>query len=808
MFRNYIKIAWRSLARHKLISFVNLFGLTMGLACCLLIAAYIYRELSFDRYHKNASEIYRLTRQFNTSEGVKSLELSSVSPPFGYYFPAEFPEVEAMTRLLPIGNTPMMAGENKFNENNIFAADPQLFHLFDVSLQSGNPETALSDPFSILLSKESAQRYFGNENPLEKTIRFNSLFDLKITGVFESFPGNSHLQPEMLISFSTLRDSSVYGEEALRTNWGNNAFLTYLKFPPGYDVSKVEARFPAFVDKYLTPVYQSAVPASKLTSLKLQPLTSIHLYSHLDDEGGMNGDITRVYIFAAIALFILIIACINYMNLATARSSLRAREIGIRKVVGARKKSLVLQFLGESVLTCFISLFLALGLAFAAIPVINQATQQSLSLTFLFTPVAIAVLLAVPLVLGLLAGIYPALFLSSFNPTRTLKGLLSAAGARYSLRQLLVVLQFSIGIVLIIVTVMVFRQLDFLRSKSLGYDKEQVITLNLSTEVQDRYDAFRTEMLAKSVVKDMARSTRIPTGRLLDNSGAFVRSGDSLVPVTVDIRQVTVDFDFAATYGLEMQNGRFFSRQYGSDSASFVINEAAVRAIGWPMDDAVGRPFQYGNQQGQIIGVVKDFHFESLHQSISPMVFLYPGEVPNSYRNLSIKMPAGQLPANLASLEDAWKQYFPATPFDYSFVDERYARLYEAENIQAKLFSFFSVVAIIIACLGLFGLSAFSISQRVREIGVRKVLGASVGNIVVLVSTGFLKLVLVAALLAFPLAWLAMSKWLENFAYRVGLAWWVFIAAALLAAIVAAVTISFLAVKAALSNPVKNLRTE
>lgn len=807
MIRNYLKIAWRNMLRYKFISFINLFGLTIGLACCLLIGAYIFRELSYDRYHKNADNIYRLTRTFYTQEGNVSLRLSTVAPPFGHYMPGEFPEIVKMTRMLNAGNSPLMVGEKRFNESGIYLADEFLFDVFDVNVKKGNPASALAEPYSVMLSEEMAEKYFGKEDPMDKSIRFNSTFDIRVTGVYESFPSNSHVRPDILLSFSTLRDSTIYGEEGLRTNWGNNSFLTYFLFPPNYDVKNTLSRFPAFIDKHLKSVYGAAEP-SKMTTLDLQPLKSIHLHSNMDDEGGSNGDIKRVYIFSAIALFILLIACINYMNLSTARSSLRAREIGIRKVVGARKGALVAQFLSESVLICWLAILLAAALSFMLLPVISRITGQELSMDWLWQPSMLIVFICTPFVLGILAGIYPALFLSSFQPVKTLKSLFTPKGKSISFRKVLVVSQFGISIVLIITTLIVLQQLDFIQKKSLGYDREKLISFSASAEMTNGFDAFRADMMNESSVVNMTRSSRIPTGRLLDNSGASAPSGDSMVPITADIKYLVTDYDFASTYGIKMQSGRYFSRDFGSDTANYVINEATVKVLGWKPEEAIGRTLVYGGDKGTIIGVTKDFHFESLHQVISPMIFRYANPATTSFGRLSVKLSSGDVGNAIASLEKKWRQHFPETPFDYTFIDERYKNLYEAESRQASLFSYFSGIAILIACLGLFGLSAFSISQRVKEIGVRKVLGASVQNIVVLLSTDFLKLVAIAAAIAFPIAWYVMNNWLKNFAYRIDIAWWVFLVAGVLAAFVALATISYLAIRAALSNPVKSLRTE
>lgn len=809
MIKNYFKIAFRNLVKHKFISFINLFGLTVGLTCCLLITTYILDELSYDRYNKNADNIYRVTRTFNNAEGVVSLTLSTIAPAFGYYLPGDFPEIQKMTRLLANGPTPIKYGEKKFNEKNVFFADENLFDVFTVNVLKGNPKTALTDPFSVMLTEEEAKKYFGDEDPINKTIRFNSQVDFKVTGIYKAFPSNAHMHPTMLLSFNSLRDSVIYGAENLRTSWGNNSFFTYLLLPKEYSPKNMVARFPAFVDKRMTgQEYQGQQP-SKFTKLGLQKLTDIHLYSHTDYEAEPNGDISRVYIFSAIALFILLIACINYMNLSTARSALRAREIGIRKVIGARKKELILQFLGESVLICWAAILLAFLLTFFTLPFLNTVSGKEISFAVLFKWQIIVSLLVTPFLVGIISGIYPALFMSSFKPVKTLKGLFKVKGGNISFRKVLVVTQFSIGIILIITTIIVFQQLHYMQRKSLGFDKERIVTMSYTNEVNKQYDAFRTELLQNSSFKNVTRSSRIPTGRLLDNMGAYTLSGDSMIPVTTDIKFVTSDYDFVSTFGISLKAGRFFSREFGTDTASFVINESAVTALGWKnAQDALGKDFKYGNNKGHIIGVINDFHFESMHQPIVPLVLLLPPPSQLYYNNFSIKLASNNIPASMIYLENIYKKYFPETPLDYTFLDQNFDKLYQTEQRQATLFTAFACIAIFIACLGLFGLSAFAISQRIKEIGVRKVLGANINSIVSLLSKDFLKLVGIAAVLAFPVAWYGMNNWLKDFAYRINIQWWVFVLAGLLAALIAFVTVSFQAIKAAVANPVKSLRTE
>jgi putative ABC transport system permease protein len=660
-----------------------------------------------------------------------------------------------------------------------------------------------------MLTEETAKKYFGDEDPMDKTIRFNSQFDVKVTGIYKAFPSNAHMHPGMLLSFNTLKDSAVYGEKNLQTSWGNNSFFTYLLMPGNFSPQHLVSQFPAFVDRHMTgKEYVGNIP-SKLTKLGLQKLTDIHLYSHTDYEAEPNGDISRVYIFSAIALFILLIACINYMNLSTARSALRAREIGIRKVIGARRKELIGQFLGESVLICWAAILLAGALTYFALPWLNKVSGQELSLGTLFKWKIIAPLLLTPFVVGIISGIYPALFMSSFQPVKTLKGLFKAGGSSISFRKVLVVAQFAISIILIITTAIVFQQLHYVQTKSLGFDKERVVTMAYTNEVNKQYDAFRTDLLQNTAFKNMTRSSRIPTGRLLDNMSAYTLSGDSMKPVMTDIKFVCSDHDFVATFGIPMVAGRFFSREYGTDTASFVINESSVKALGWKSAaDAVGKDFKYGNQKGHIIGVINDFHFESMHQAIAPMVLVMFPPSQAYYNNLSVKIAGTNISSALAFMEKTWKKYFPQTPPDYTFLNENFDKLYQSEQKQATLFTVFACVAIFIACLGLFGLSAFAISQRIKEIGVRKVLGANVGGIVGLLSKDFLKLVAFAALMAFPVAWYAMNNWLKDFAYRINIQWWVFVVAGIVAALIAFLTVSFQAIKAAVANPVKSLRTE
>ena len=521
MIKNYLKIAYRNLVKYKFISFINIFGLTVGLACCMLILTYILNELSYDKYQPNADRVYRVTRTFlNPETKTVSLTLSTISPPFAPLLKNDFGEIEDITRTLTNGTTPMKYEEKMFNEENVMFADDHFFNFFKADVVKGDPKRALTDPYTVMMTEEIAKKYFGNDEPMNKMIRINlgNYFDFKVTGVYKTFPSNTHFHPDIMLSFNTLNDTLIYGAENLRTNWSNNSFFTYIRLPNHYDPKKLEAQFPAFVDKHMGDEYTTIKP-SQGTYLGLQKLTDIHLRSHTDYEAEENGDIKRVYIFSAIALFILLIACINYMNLSTSRSTLRAKEIGIRKVAGAERKEIVFQFLSESILVSYVSLVLAIALTWLTLPWLNKISGQHLTIDILLKWQIIVPLLLIPFVVGIISGIYPALFMSSFQPIKVLKGFLKAGGG-ISFRKVLVTLQFAISIILIIATGIVFWQMRYMQNKILGFDKEHIITLPYSPQLNDRYEAFRNELLANSNIKNVGRSSRIPTGRLLDANGS------------------------------------------------------------------------------------------------------------------------------------------------------------------------------------------------------------------------------------------------------------------------------------------------
>jgi putative ABC transport system permease protein len=812
MIRNYLRSALRNIKRHPFISFINIFGLTVGLTCCLLILAYIINERSYDKFNKNANDIYRVTRTFYTAPGVESLHLSSVAPPFGPLLQTAFSDIKKITRVLPNGNTALKYKDKLFNEKSAAFADENFFTFFDVPIVKGDSKRGLSDPYSIMLSEAMAKKYFGDEDPLNKGIRLDNIgHDFKVTGIYQSFPANSHLHPEILMSFNTLKDTAIYGEKQLQTNFGNNSFYTYLLFPKGYNVSHISATLPDFLDRY---VHLQGMPGNikthQATKLTLQKLTDIHLTSHLDDEYEENGDIKRVYIFSAIALFILLIACINYMNLSTARSALRAREIGIRKVIGAQRKEIISQFLSESVLITLMALALAFVLTVVLIPFVNNISSQHLSISSLLQWSVLAPILLLPFIIGLVSGIYPAIFMSSFLPVKVLKGIIKTGQGGISFRKVLVVLQFSISIILIVATTVVFQQLQYIQNKALGFNKDHIVTIDYVNPLTRQFDAFKDDLKKNTFIKEVGRSSRIPSGRLLDDQNAQIIEGSSSQPIKIDLKYITADYGFIPAYGMQMAAGRNFSKEFSTDTNNFVINEEAVKEFGWGgVQNALGKDLQYGNTKGKIIGVVKDFHFESLHQKIIPLLLSLPAPQNGYYGKISIKIDGSNPRAAVQTIQDTWHKYLPETPFDYTFLDEKFGQLYNSEQQQGSLFTIFSCIAIFIACLGLFGLSAFTITQRIKEIGVRKVLGASVPQIVRELSKDFLKLVIIAAFIALPIAYFVMKNWfLGGFAFHINISWWVLLLAGLLALIIAFVTISFQSIKAAMMNPVKSLRSE
>lgn len=812
MFVNYLKVALRSIYRNKLTSFINIAGLALALSSALLITFYVVDELHYDKHHPQADRLYRVTRYFYDQDGNASLRLSNVAPPIGMLMRNDFPEIENLFRMLPINTTITLredGNEDKsFRERNIFVTEPEILDMLEVTLVEGNKATALEKPSTMVVSEAMAEKYFGSTQVQGKTLELFG-FPVQITGVFKPFKPQTHFHPDFMISFSTLNDSTVYGRRRLETNWGNNAFGTYFLLKEGEDPKALESKLPDFLDRHFGTYARANFGvspdfvASKVTSLQLQKITDIHLHSHLDDELEPPGNINTVYLMGTIGLFIILIAGFNFINLSTAQATKRSKEVGIRKVAGAFRTQLMNQYLSESVLISLFACALAFGGGYFALEWLNGFTGKSIS--FLGNPALLLATLAGTIIIGLLAGLYPALVISSFRPVLILKG--KQTGGKPTLRRALVVVQFSISIILIIATAVIFSQLDYLNNKDLGYAKDQVITLPYYNDLNNNFDAFYNALTEHASIKNAGRSSRIPTGRLLDSMGAQIRKGDSLQNVGSRIAFIRVDHTFFNTYNIPFVAGRNFSKEVRTDdSLGYVLNEAALVAMG--VDDPaslIDQEFSYGGVNGKVIGVVKDFHFESLHQAINPIIFLIQRA---TYNSLSVQVAGTNFQEGLNHIEKVWREFLPNRLFEYTFMNERYNNLYQNETKQSQLFTGFSLLAIFIACLGLFGLATFNTLQRIKEIGIRKVLGASVPNILTLLSREIILLVVVANVIAWPVAWYFMDKWLNTFAYHIEMNVLLYVLAAFVAIAIALVTVSSQTLKAAMSNPANTLRYE
>ena len=795
MLKNYLKMTLRTLRRYKGYTFINIVGLAVGMAACILILLYIEDELSYDTYHEHAGQIYRVTQEQFDEHGTSGLHRVMLDPPIAPLLKADFPEVTHAARLTPVG--PLLSYQDRhIDSGRCYWTDPDLFDIFSIPLRAGDPQTALVDPFSLVLSASKAEALFGEEDPMGQTVIVNNEEAFKVTGVFEDLPRNTHLRIDVLGSMATME--RWFG--ALR--WDSPNYVTYVRLAEGASPEQLTQKLPQFLTDHL------GEEAPRSNRLHLQPLTDIHLRSHLVGELAPNGDIRYVYLFSAVALFILLIACINFMNLSTARSAQRAREVGMRKVVGARRVELIQQFIGESILLAFLSLALSVMLVEMALPFFNDFTGKTLGFRAQDFALHLGLLVGIGLLVGVAAGSYPAFYLSAFHPVAVLKGrfLPKHSGSRF--RATLVVTQFVIAVVLLISTFAVYRQLAFISDQKLGFDKEQVLILPTVWDLKENFDPFREQLLAHPDVHSVAQSNPIPSRQLMFSIEATVQRVAATQLSTTTLYPVFTDAHFFPTYGIEFAAGRNFSDEFASDAdTGFILNETAAEALGWSApSDAIEAPLKVGGWQGSVIGVVKDFHLESLHQKIAPMVFYMD---PRNFRAVSMKIRAGtDLPALIDFLEGKWQQHEPNTPLFYSFLDERFGAVYEAEQKLGRIFGTFAALAIFITCLGLFGMAAFTVERRTKEIGIRKALGATVSGIVLLFSKGFLRLVLIAVAVATPIAYFVMERWLGTFAYHAGLSWWLFGLAGLLALLVALLTVSYQATRAAFVNPVKSLRYE
>lgn len=817
MLKNYLTIAWRNLMKNKTFSFINIFGLAIGLTCCLLISLYLYNELSYDVYHKHGDRVYQLGTTF-IREGQEDDNSANTPGPMAAAMQMEFPEIENTTRLIKtfaddktlLQYTPIKGDVRSFYETQGYLADSTFFQMFTYAFREGSAAKALVEPNSLVLSEEIADKIFGKEPALNKIIRISSStngdYDFKVTGVFTPHKHPTHIDARF---FMSVKGGDVEQFIRNRTDLAsNNMFYTYFLLKPGSDVKKLEAKFPAFIDKY------AGKDLKAMGFYKKQFLTSlrdIHLFSRTTSNVTPPGSVTYLYILASIALFTLLIACINFMNLSTARSSKRSAEVGVRKVLGAERSSLIKQFLGESLLMAFMSFLLALVLVQLLLPLFSQVSGKSFSFSIQQFALIFLSFFVLAMITGFLAGSYPAFYLSSFKPVRVLKGRFTNSLAAISLRKALVIVQFVISVVLIIASVVISNQMNYMRSKDLGFQKEQQIVIPMrSSAAKNSYVSLRNELEKNSFIQSVGASEYYP-GILNPRDMPLYKEGKTMNEAQ-RVYMNGVDDKFLPTLGIEPIAGRLFSNQFPADTGyRMILNNRAVSKMGFASaQDAIGKnvviDWQGTTYRFEVIGVVKDFHFQDLHVPIEPYGFqLNTG---SGYNYLIAHAKAGQLDRTLKSIETTWDRFNPNEPFEYSFLDDDFAKNYVAENRLASIVKYFTIIAILISCLGLFGLATFSAEQRTKEIGIRKVLGATSYSIVGLLSKDFLKLVTVAVLVASPIAWYIMYKWLQDFEYRVSIGWWMFLAAAMVALVIAFVTISVQAVRAANTNPVKNLRTE
>jgi putative ABC transport system permease protein len=806
MFRNCFKMAVRSLWRNKGISAINIFGLSVGIATCLLILMFVQNELSYDRFNEKADRIVRVVLHGEMQGG--QIKESSIMAPVGQIIKASFPEVEEATRIKNFGMPRITCGSKTFKDDAMAFVDSNFFRVFTIPLIKGNAGTALMQPNTAVISRATAEKYFGNEDPIGKVITLkDNNAAVTITGLIDKVPANSHFHFDVFTSMSTF-------PEASDQTWMQGSYYTYLVLREHYDYKKLEAKLPQLIDKYLAPQFQQAMGISfseyrskgNDLTLALQPLTDIHLHSDLSRDMEPYGDIHYVYIFSAIAVFMLLIACINFMNLCTASASKRAREVGIRKVLGSARLQLIGQFLSESLLLTFLALILALGLVYWTLPLFNDLAGQNLSLHFGEHRWIIPGLIFFGLFTGILAGSYPAFFLSSFNPVEVFKARFTSGKKSIGLRSGLVVFQFFISISLIIGTTVVYKQLSYIRNKNLGYDKEQVIVVEDTYWLGDNQDAFRQELLNDPRIANVTSSAYLPAGPSYSNN--FFAYPDEQSAQIIKTLRYDVDYNYIPTLGMQIAKGRNFSKEYGSDSTAVIINETAAKFFGWN-GNAVGHTISHKENDGKkytyrVVGIVKDFHFRSLHEIITPLVMI----LANDHNAMEVKVKTADIAGVLSAIKNNWDNLKPESPFSYSFLDERFNSMYRSEQNIGRILGIFAGLTIFVACLGLFGLATFTAEQRRKEISIRKVLGADITGIVSLLSKDFLKLVIIAFIISAPVAWLVMDKWLQDFVYRVNISWWVFALTAALAIIITLVTVSLQAFRAAIANPINSLRSE
>jgi putative ABC transport system permease protein len=786
MLKSYMKTSWRSLLRYKVYSTINLFGLAIGIACSLLIFLWIQDELSYDRFHENSDRIYRVVTESQSDGNVNRIAITPA--PLASALTEDFPGIVKAVTL--DNNVFFIRYQNRRFNERVFFSDPEFFDIFTLPLIKGDSKTALKEPYTIVISESASNKYFGEDDPLGKILTFDKEWTFKITGVFKDIPENSHLRFDFLASIMSYK--SRYMDQ-----WGVSNFHTYVLTSEEFSPERFQDLIPDFVEKYRGSEVRHVYKLQYL----LQPITSIHLHSHLKGEVRPNGNMNNIFIFSAIALFILLIACFNYINLSTARYTTRVKEVGIRKVVGAHRLHIIKQFLGESTYITFIALIIAVITAHLLLPIFNSLAGKELGINYIENHELWIFMILIILGISAASGSYPALLFSVFRPANVLKGTECVRMKGHFLRKTLIVVQFAISIIFIVGTLTIHNQLNYVRNKKLGFNKEHVVNIPLYDEdALNKIEIIKNEFLQNSNILSVSASGYRPGGVVYNQSYWYEGASEDK---NLMIQWIAVDHDFLNTYEIELVTGRNFSKQFPSDiEQAYILNESAVKEIGW--ESPLGKQFEI-NKKGTVIGVIKDFHFESLHQKLEPMALcVYPG----AFECLAVRIRPGNIPNVLNFMQNKWQNLVPNQVFQFSFLDEDYDNLYRAETRLSKIFSYITFFTIVIACLGLFGLTALITELRTKEIAVRKVLGASITGIVAMLSREFLKLVLAANIIAWPVAWYAVNKWLGNFSYRINLGIWIFFLSGILVLVIAFAAVIYQSVKAAAANPIDLIRYE
>ncbi|MGB2759312.1 ABC transporter permease [Maribacter stanieri] len=810
MFKNYIKIAWRSLKKQAFFTFLNTFGLAIGMAGALMISLYIYDELSYDKMFADADRIYRIDADIKF--GGAEIKAAESAPPMAGALKRDYSQVESTVRFRTLGSmyVKKVGGETSSKENKVTYADSTFFQFFGIDLLAGNSKTALTGTNSLVLTKTAAEKYFGSTDVLGQNMLLDNSDTYTVTGVIDDMPKNSYFNE---YSVFLAMAGNVASREEL---WGSNNYFTFVKLIPEAKVEDFQAPLQGMLERYMLPWAQKYFPGMTAESFAASgnyiryhtiALTDIHLHSDRSSEMNATSSMQNIYILSFIGLFLIILASVNFMNLSTAHSLKRAKEVGVRKTLGSNKMNLIFQFLTESGLIAFISLIAALLITMITLPFFNGFTGKSIAIPF-SQPLFWFLLLAATILLGLFSGCYPAFFMSRFTPVKTLKGGASESVGNGRVRNALVIFQFSISVFLIVSTLVVFQQLNFIQSKDLGFTKDQVLLINEISPLGSKTNAFKEEILKMGNVENVTLSNFYPTPSWRSDT-SFFQEGTKSQENAIQMQTWDVDMDYLKTLEMDVVAGRDFNKQYASDSTAIIINEATLPILNVTAQEALGmriseeidmeNPTYY-----TIIGVVKDFHFKSLRENIGALGL----HIENNAENMAVRLSGGDYSKSIAEIENIWNSMAPGQPFDYQFMDEAFYSTYNSEQKLSQIFFIFTILSIFIACLGLFGLAAFNAEKRTKEIGVRKVLGATVSQISYRLTVDFLKLVGVAILISLPLGWFAMNKWLEDFSYRIEIGLGVFVLAAVLAIVVAIVTVSYQSIKAAIVNPVKSLRSE